>query len=116
LLCIDLVALSLSIYIPLTRDDLELIFSTTGLADIHFARIIHRDVKTANCFICADNRIKIGDLGVARMLGSRSSCARTMVGTPYYFSPELCENKPYKQVSLSLSFSFLFFYLPLVLN
>ena len=58
---------------------------TKGLADIHAARIIHRDVKTANCFICADNRIKIGDLGVARMLGSRSSCAKTMVGTDPLF-------------------------------
>lgn len=66
-----------------------------GLRAIHAMRVIHRDVKTANCFICLDGRIKIGDLGVARVLGSKSSMAKTMVGTPYYFSPELCENKPY---------------------
>eukprot|EP00939_MAST-03C_sp_MAST-3C-sp1_P001294 g1294.t1 len=70
-----------------------------GLADIHRQRIIHRDVKTANVFICKNGRLKIGDLGVARLLGTKSSLAKTMVGTPYYFSPELCENRPYNYKS-----------------
>ena len=37
----------------------------------------------------------MGDLGIARPLSNRSSFARTLVGTPYYLSPELCEDKPY---------------------
>eukprot|EP00798_Chlamydomonas_sp_ICE-L_P014844 gene14844-20898_t len=43
--------------------------------------------------------IKIGDLGIARALSDDSNFARTIVGTPYYLSPELCEEKPYNEKS-----------------
>lgn len=33
--------------------------------------------------------VKIGDLGVAKMLNA-ADFAHTMVGTPFYLSPELC--------------------------
>jgi NIMA (never in mitosis gene a)-related kinase len=36
--------------------------------------------------------------GVAKVLGSKNY-ARTVVGTPYYLSPELCEDKPYNEKS-----------------
>ncbi len=39
--------------------------------------------------------MKIGDLGIARELSRDSACAHTMVGTPYYLSPELCEGRGY---------------------
>ena len=42
---------------------------------------------------------KIGDLGVARHMSSRTSFAKTVIGTPYYLSPELCEDRPYNQKS-----------------
>ncbi len=45
-----------------------------------------------------DGRVKIGDLGVAKVLGTNTGFARTCVGTPYYLSPELCEDKPYNEV------------------
>ena len=35
---------------------------------------------------------------MARLLGG-SSFASTLVGTPYYLSPELCENAPYDNKS-----------------
>ena len=38
---------------------------------------------------------KVGDLGIARVLDSGSDMASTMIGTPYYMSPELFSNKPY---------------------
>lgn len=41
-----------------------------------------------------NEEIKIGDLGVAKML-TGNEFAQTMVGTPFYLSPELCEEKPY---------------------
>ena len=64
----------------------------------------------------AGTLVKIGDLGVARLLDTKSmvkhasvvrACSRlcsasdllfvlqaaTMVGTPYYFSPELCRDQ-----------------------
>jgi NIMA (never in mitosis gene a)-related kinase len=44
-------------------------------------------------------RVKIGDLGVARVLGSETAFAKTCVGTPYYLSPELCQDQPYNERS-----------------
>jgi len=43
--------------------------------------------------------IRIGDLGVAKVLQHNVNFARTMVGTPYYLSPEMCEEKPYNDKS-----------------
>ena len=38
---------------------------------------------------------KLGDFGIARILAHTKAEAKTMVGTPYYISPEIVENKPY---------------------
>nr|XP_020145967.1 serine/threonine-protein kinase Nek5 isoform X3 [Microcebus murinus] len=38
---------------------------------------------------------KLGDFGIARVLNNSMELARTCVGTPYYLSPEICQNKPY---------------------
>ena len=42
-----------------------------------------------------DLNVKIGDLGVSKMLNHSGSFTKTLIGTPYYLSPELCEEKPY---------------------
>jgi NIMA (never in mitosis gene a)-related kinase len=39
--------------------------------------------------------IKIGDFGIAKVLASTMQNARTVVGTPYYLSPEIVQSKPY---------------------
>ena len=75
-----------------------------GVAYLHSKRTLHRDLKTANVFLTGPlgapgGAVKIGDLGVARVLGSETAFARTCVGTPYYLSPELCQNQPYNEKS-----------------
>lgn len=70
-----------------------------GLQYLHANRILHRDIKTINMFLAKDDMIKIGDLGVAKMLNQTANMAHTVVGTPYYLSPELCEEKPYNNKS-----------------
>ena len=72
---------------------------TIGLAAIHKLKILHRDLKTLNIFLTKDLDIKIGDLGVAKVLNHSGSFAKTLIGTPYYLSPELCEEKPYNYKS-----------------
>ena len=71
---------------------------TIGLADIHRLKILHRDLKTLNIFLKQNLDIKIGDLGVAKVL-SKNNFAKTVIGTPYYLSPEICEEKPYNDKS-----------------
>ena len=58
-------------------------------------------------FLGKEDRIKIGDLGVAKLLGQAQNMAHTVVGTPYYLSPELCEEKPYNHKSDIWLFCFL---------
>lgn len=50
-------------------------------------------------FLAREDTIKIGDMGVARELAHTAHMAHTVVGTPYYLSPELCEEKPYNYKS-----------------
>eukprot|EP00227_Mantoniella_beaufortii_P010449 CAMPEP_0197596194 /NCGR_PEP_ID=MMETSP1326-20131121/24546_1 /TAXON_ID=1155430 /ORGANISM="Genus nov. species nov., Strain RCC2288" /LENGTH=333 /DNA_ID=CAMNT_0043162655 /DNA_START=455 /DNA_END=1452 /DNA_ORIENTATION=+ len=73
--------------------------STLGLHHIHQLKVLHRDIKSENIFLDAAGNAKIGDLGVAKVMSSQVDFARTLVGTPYYLSPELCENKPYNHKS-----------------
>lgn len=70
--------------------------STIGNSDNALIRkILHRDLKGQNIFLTKDNRVKLGDFGIARVLGKTIEKAKTMVGTPYYLSPEIIESKPY---------------------
>lgn len=43
--------------------------------------------------------IKLGDFGIARVLNRTAEKAKTMVGTPYYLSPEIIEGKTYSFAS-----------------
>ncbi|XP_059505799.1 serine/threonine-protein kinase Nek4 isoform X2 [Stegostoma tigrinum] len=66
-----------------------------ALQYLHEKHILHRDLKTQNIFLTKTNIIKVGDLGIARVLESQHDMASTLIGTPYYMSPELFCNKPY---------------------
>jgi NIMA (never in mitosis gene a)-related kinase len=70
-----------------------------GLEYLHRVKVLHRDIKTMNLFMADEKGIRIGDLGIARVLSSTTTFAHTVVGTPYYLSPELCEEKPYNNKS-----------------
>ncbi|XP_036734098.1 serine/threonine-protein kinase Nek4 isoform X4 [Manis pentadactyla] len=70
-----------------------------ALQYLHEKHILHRDLKTQNVFLTRTNIIKVGDLGIARVLESHCDMASTLIGTPYYMSPELFSNKPYNYKS-----------------
>lgn len=55
------------------------------------ARIIHRDIKPDNIFLSREGTVKLGDLGLAKVLGSQAAGLTqtgASMGTPYYVSPE----------------------------
>lgn len=70
---------------------------------LHERNILHRDLKTQNIFLTKTNIIKVGDLGIARVLENQNDMASTLIGTPYYMSPELFSNKPYNHKVFELS-------------
>ena len=60
---------------------------------------MHRDLKTLNIFLTKENKIKVGDLGAAKIMENIENFATSKVGTPYYLSPEVCEDRPYNNKS-----------------
>lgn len=70
-----------------------------ALSYIHDKKILHRDLKTSNIFLSSSGFVKIGDFGISKILEGTLENAETIVGTPYYMSPEVCENVPYSYKS-----------------
>src|SRR4051812_20306923 len=65
-----------------------------GLAAIHAAGIIHRDVKPGNILLTADGIAKVADFGLARLDSGQYSpltVEGTTLGTPAYMSPKQCK-------------------------
>jgi tetratricopeptide (TPR) repeat protein len=67
-----------------------------GLAAAHAKGLIHRDIKPANILLEEPaERVKITDFGLARTLDDASlTRSGTIVGTPYFMSPEQARGDP----------------------
>lgn len=70
-----------------------------ALKHIHSKQIIHRDLKSQNVFLTKSGLVKLGDFGIAKSLNCTLEKAMTMIGTPYYLSPEIVTGKPYSYKS-----------------
>ncbi|XP_052219827.1 uncharacterized protein LOC127837054 isoform X2 [Dreissena polymorpha] len=71
----------------------------SAIRHIHEHNILHRDLKTANIFLTKECVVKVGDFGISKMMSTANKGANTVLGTPYYISPEMCEGKPYNDKS-----------------
>ena len=82
---------------PFNESDILDYFTQICLAlkHCHDKKIIHRDLKSGNVFLMKCGLVKLGDFGIAKGFKNTMDKAKTMVGTPYYLSPEILENKPY---------------------
>ena len=56
---------------------------------IHSQRVLHRDLKLANCFITSGGVVKVGDYGLACQLPEGCEMAEEKVGTITAMAPEL---------------------------
>ena len=67
----------------------------SALHYMHSKRTMHRDIKPSNIFLTESGDVKLGDLGLSRLLSSQTVQVQTMVGTPCYMSPEAIRGRPY---------------------
>ncbi len=67
-----------------------------ALEHSHAAGVVHRDIKPGNILIGRDGRIKITDFGLAREVGHREVPLEdgTVLGTPFFASPEQIQGLP----------------------
>ena len=63
-----------------------------GIRELHRRNIIHRDIKAANILRTSPVIVKVGDLGIAKLL--KGAMARTQIGTPHYMPPRW-KSRPY---------------------
>ena len=56
--------------------------------------MIHRDIKADNILLNNNGQVKLADLGVSAKMMSTYGFKESVIGTPYWMSPEiLSENK-----------------------
>jgi serine/threonine protein kinase len=59
-----------------------------AIAFAHERGVLHRDLKPSNVFLCADERIKVLDFGIALTLDTDPGPVTRAAGTPGYMAPE----------------------------
>ncbi|CAH8529222.1 unnamed protein product [Heterobilharzia americana] len=66
-----------------------------ALAFLHDHGIIHRDVKSDSILLSIDGRVKLSDFGFCARVSPEHPRRRSLVGTPYWMSPEVISRLPY---------------------
>ncbi|GAB2274721.1 hypothetical protein Dimus_009493 [Dionaea muscipula] len=68
-----------------------------GLMCIHRMKIVHRDLKSANCLVNKHWTVKLCDFGLSRVMTETPIKDSSSAGTPEWMAPELIRNEPFTE-------------------
>ncbi|XP_010279135.1 PREDICTED: serine/threonine-protein kinase EDR1-like isoform X2 [Nelumbo nucifera] len=68
-----------------------------GLMCMHRMKIVHRDLKSANCLVNKHWTVKICDFGLSRVMTESPMRDSASAGTPEWMAPELIRNEPFTE-------------------
>ncbi|KAF0897373.1 hypothetical protein E2562_036496, partial [Oryza meyeriana var. granulata] len=68
-----------------------------GLMCMHRLKIVHRDLKSANCLVNKHWTVKLCDFGLSRVMSNSAMNDNSSAGTPEWMAPELIRNEPFTQ-------------------
>ena len=74
-----------------------LIHAAEGVAAAHAVGLVHRDIKPGNLMRAAGGFTKVVDFGLAKITLDKAlhlTDTGTVIGTPFFMSPEQCEARP----------------------
>ncbi|MDY6790644.1 MAG: serine/threonine-protein kinase [Thermodesulfobacteriota bacterium] len=68
---------------------LKVVLSVAEALDYaHRNGVVHRDIKPDNIILLQNNRVKVADFGIARVMTASKTQTGVILGTPNYMSPE----------------------------
>nr|XP_015626289.1 probable serine/threonine-protein kinase DDB_G0267514 isoform X2 [Oryza sativa Japonica Group] len=68
-----------------------------GLMCMHRLKIVHRDLKSANCLVNKHWAVKLCDFGLSRVMSNSAMNDNSSAGTPEWMAPELIRNEPFTE-------------------
>lgn len=68
-----------------------------GMMCIQRMKIVHRDLKSANCLVDKHSKVKICDFGLSRIMVNSPIKDFKAAGTPEWMAPELLRNEPFAE-------------------
>uniref|UniRef100_A0A5S6Q357 non-specific serine/threonine protein kinase n=1 Tax=Trichuris muris TaxID=70415 RepID=A0A5S6Q357_TRIMR len=66
-----------------------------ALAYLHEQGVIHRDIKSDSILLDAEGKVKLSDFGFCAQVTPELAKRKSLVGTPYWMSPEVISRIPY---------------------
>lgn len=66
-----------------------------ALAFLHAEGLIHRDIKSDSILLAGDGSVKLSDFGFCAQVSEQVPKRRSLVGTPYWLSPEIISRQDY---------------------
>lgn len=64
---------------------------------IHRMKIIHRDLKSANCLVSKHWTVKICDFGLSKFMTDSPITDSSAAGTPEWMAPEVIRSEPFTE-------------------